>query len=58
MYYDPFFAAAAASQAVVNDPGYHRLQVCKHIFLKIYKIKKKLAIKKSLETLCTVHQRR
>ncbi|XP_037045083.1 RNA binding protein fox-1 homolog 2-like isoform X11 [Bradysia coprophila] len=26
MYYDPFFAAAAASQAVVNDPNYHRLQ--------------------------------
>lgn len=30
MYYDPFFAAAAASQAVVNDPNY-RLQVCTYL---------------------------
>ncbi|XP_037045076.1 RNA binding protein fox-1 homolog 2-like isoform X4 [Bradysia coprophila] len=31
MYYDPFFAAAAASQAVVNDPNYHRLQAAKPV---------------------------
>lgn len=43
MYYDPFFAAAAASQAVVNDPNYHRLQVCTNILLKknFYKIIKR-----------------
>lgn len=37
MYYDPFLAAAAAQQAVVNDPSYHRLQVCIHIRLVFFK---------------------
>lgn len=48
MYYDPFFAAAAASQAVVNDPSYHRLQVCIFVICHVFCISKNV-----FETLCS-----